>query len=167
MSHRQGRAARGDEKIPRGRRADLDGAVRSLHRIFKAVDTFSRRALRDFGVSGPQIWALRTIGSAGTMTAGELAARMHLHPSTVTGILQRLEDRHLVARSREAHDRRVLRLELTERGRALTYLAPEPPRSVVFRGLARLSRAHLAETRRSLDRVERFMRSGGFPEGTE
>jgi DNA-binding MarR family transcriptional regulator len=167
MSHRQDGSARRTENSSGGREADLDGAVRSLHRIFKAVDTFSRRALRAFGVSGPQIWALRTLGEAGTLTAGELAERMHLHPSTVTGILQRLEERKLVARRRDDRDRRVSRLQITARGRTVMYRAPEPPRSVVFRGLARLSRGDLRETRRALERVERFMRAGGFPEGTE
>jgi DNA-binding MarR family transcriptional regulator len=161
MSDRQGRPAR----RPESKSSDLDDAVRTLHRIFKAVDTFSRRALRDFGVSGPQIWALRTIGGAKELTAGELAARMHLHPSTVTGILQRLEARRLVRRSRRPEDRRVSRLGLTSKGRALAARAPEPPRSVVFRGLRRLGAAELRETRRSLRRIERYMRAGGLAEG--
>lgn len=158
MSERQGRSPR----RPENKSSDLARAVRSLHRIFKAVDLFSRRALRDFGVSGPQIWALRTIGAEEAMTAGELAARLHLHPSTVTGILQRLEARGLVRRSREARDRRVSRLELTARGRNLVFRAPEPPRSLALRGLSRLSAAELRETRRSLQRVERAMRGASF-----
>ena len=162
MSHRQGRSDRRAEKNP----TDLDHAVRSLHRIFKAVDLFSRRALRDFGVSGPQIWALRTIGSEVALAAGALAARMHLHPSTVTGILQRLETRGLVRRTRDPRDRRISRLELTRRGRNLVFLAPEPPRSRVLRSLSRLPAAELRATRRSLQRIERAMR-GANVEGDD
>jgi len=44
-----------------GRPETLSESVEMLHQIFQAVDLFSRQTLRDFGVTGPQIWALRTI----------------------------------------------------------------------------------------------------------
>ena len=87
-------------------------------------------------------------------------------PSTITGILQRLETRKLVVRTRTREDRRVSRLALTTRGRNLVFRAPEPPRSRVFRTLSRLGAAELRETRRSLQRVERAMR-GANVEGED
>lgn len=91
-------------------RAEVPGAVsesvRGLHRIFQNVDLFSRRALRQFGVSGPQIWALRTIRDAECTTMSDLARRLHLHPSTVSGIIDRLEGRGLALRLGAANDAR-------------------------------------------------------------
>jgi DNA-binding MarR family transcriptional regulator len=68
------------------------------------------------GISGPQRFALRMIGERPGITAGELAAVLHLHPSTVTGIVQRLEARRLVRRASSATDGRVAHLHLTALG---------------------------------------------------
>ena len=97
-------------------------------------------------VSGPQIWALRTIDEGALTSMGDLAQRMHLHMSTVTGIIDRLELAKLVTRERSDADARVMELRLTPKGRVLLGKAPEPPRSKAARGLQRL-------TPRELDRV--------------
>jgi DNA-binding MarR family transcriptional regulator len=110
-----------------------------LHQIFQAVDLFSRQTLRDFGVSGPQIWALRTIDEGSVVSMGDLAQRMHLHMSTISGIIDRLESGRLVTRERSSADARVMELRLTPRGRSLLAKAPEPPRSKAARGLQRLT----------------------------
>ncbi|HEX7902106.1 MAG TPA: MarR family transcriptional regulator [Planctomycetota bacterium] len=135
----------------------LTSSVRAVHRIFKGVDTASRRLLKDFGVTGPQLWALRTIEEARGLTTGELADRLYLHISTVSGILDRLEKNRWVERRRSDADRRVVRLVVTRKGRAIIARAPEPPRSVVLRGLRGLDDRALAEMARSLDRLLRIM----------
>ena len=57
---------------PSGHKELLSETVEMLHRVFQAVDLFSRQTLRDFGVSGPQIWALRSIDQAGVSSMGGL-----------------------------------------------------------------------------------------------
>ena len=142
------------------RDAALASSVRAVHRIFKGVDTASRRLLKDFGVTGPQLWALRTIDEARGLTTGELADRLYLHISTVSGILDRLEKNRWVERRRGAEDRRVVRLVVTRKGKAILSRAPEPPRSVVLRGLRALDDRALAEMSRSLARLLRIMAAG-------
>lgn len=146
------------------RDAALASSVRAIHRIFKGVDTASRRLLKDFGVTGPQLWALRTIRGARGLTTGELADRLYLHISTVSVLLDRLERNRWVERRRGAEDRRVVRLVVTRKGRAVIARAPEPPRSVVLRGLRTLDGRALGEMSRSMDRLLRIMASG-LPEG--
>jgi DNA-binding MarR family transcriptional regulator len=114
------------------------------------VDLFSRQTLRDFGVSGPQIWALRTIDEGSVVSMGELAQRMHLHMSTISGIIDRLESGRLVTRERSSADARVMELRLTARGRSLLAKAPEPPRSKAARGLQRLSPKDLTRVHSAL-----------------
>jgi DNA-binding MarR family transcriptional regulator len=128
-----------------------------LHQIFQAVDLFSRQTLRDFGVSGPQIWALRTIDEGGVVSMGDLAQRMHLHMSTVSGIIDRLESGRLVTRERSSADARVMELSLTARGRSLLAKAPEPPRSKAARGLQRLSPKDLERVHSALLLIARAM----------
>jgi len=120
------------------RRESLSQSVEMLHRIFQAIDLFSRKVLREFGVTGPQIWALRTIGASGVVRMGDLAQHMHLHISTVTGIIDRLQSAKLVTRERSGADGRVMELRLTARGRSILERAPEPPRSKAARGLQKL-----------------------------
>jgi DNA-binding MarR family transcriptional regulator len=135
----------------------LSESVEMLHQIFQAVDLFSRQTLRDFGVSGPQIWALRTIDEEGVVNMGDLAQRMHLHMSTVTGIIDRLESAKLATRERSDADARVMELRLTPRGRTLLAKAPEPPRSKAARGLQRLSPKDLDRVHSALLLIARAM----------
>lgn len=150
-------AAAAASRVRPDRKETMSESVEILHRIFQAVDLFSRQTLRDFGVSGPQIWALRTIDLAGVASMSTLAQGMHLHMSTVTGIIDRLETARLVTRERSAADARVMEIRLTARGRAILSRAPEPPRSKAARGLQRLSTAQLRKVHDSLRLIARAM----------
>ena len=141
----------------RDRESVLSETIDLLHRLFQAVDLFSRQSLRDFGVSGPQLWALRTIASERAPRMGDLASRMHLHMSAVTGIIDRLEASGLVTRGRSSADARVVELRLTPKGRSILARAPEPPRSKAARGLGRLSGAELNRIHSSLLLLARVM----------
>jgi DNA-binding MarR family transcriptional regulator len=88
---------------------------------------------------------------------GDLAQRMHLHMSTVTGIIDRLEAARLVTRERSAGDARVMELRLTPKGRGLLAKAPEPPRSKAARGLQRLRPKELHQVHSALLLIARVM----------
>ena len=128
----------------------LSETVQLLHQMFQSMDLFSRRMLRDFGVTSPQLWALRTIDAAGVLSMSDVAQGMHLHLSTVTGIVDRLESSKLVTRERSTADGRVKELRLTAKGRAILARAPEPPRSKAARRLGRLRPAELRQVHASL-----------------
>ena len=61
--------------------------------------------------------------------------------STVTGIIDRLEQKGLVKRLRNSPDRRVITIELTETGKKLARDAPPPIQQKIVDGLKRLSEA--------------------------
>ena len=77
---------------------------------------FAERAA-EVGLSPSQAMALLKL--EGAMSMGELAERLCCDASNVTGIVDRLEDRHLVERQPAPGDRRVRRLVLTDDGRRL------------------------------------------------
>ncbi len=60
---------------------------------------------------------LATIGREGSPTLGELAIHEQITPSTITGLVGKLEARALVARAADPHDGRVWRVRLTPSGR--------------------------------------------------
>ena len=107
------------------------GSVLEFMRLIWALDhglqSLSKRMHASFGLTGPQRVTLRVLGRRPGISAGTLAEILRLHPSTLTGILHRLERRELVRRSHDPRDRRRTRLELTPRGRKLD--APSRERS--------------------------------------
>jgi DNA-binding MarR family transcriptional regulator len=99
-----------------------------LLQILKAMDDFSKYLQAQHQLSGPQLWALWEVREAPNMTMSDLASRMFLHPSTVSGIVDRLVRRQLMTRVEDPQDRRAFRLNLTEDGEDLLRRAPKPVR---------------------------------------
>lgn len=98
---------------------DAEAVLKFLQTVWQlehALERASKRMEDSLGISGPQRFALRMIGVQPGITAGELASVLRLHPSTVTGIVQRLEIRRLVKRSANESDGRVAHLHLTPAG---------------------------------------------------
>ena len=98
--------------------------MRLMWAVDHALQRTSKQMNRTIGLTGPQRLVVRLLGRTPGMSAGQLAAELHLDPSTLTGILQRLEGRHLVQREKDPRDARRLRLSLTRRGH--TFDAPAP-----------------------------------------
>jgi DNA-binding MarR family transcriptional regulator len=69
----------------------------------------------------------------------DLARRMYLHPSTVIGILDRLETRGLVTRTRSKEDRRVVTVGLTRSGKGTIKRVPVVAQGLLLKGLEELS----------------------------
>jgi DNA-binding MarR family transcriptional regulator len=93
--------------------------LRLLWAIDHALQQHSRRMTRELGVTGVQRLAIRVLGRYPERTPGQLAELLHLHPSTVTGIVQRLQRGGFVVRRVDRADRRRWRLALTPKGRAV------------------------------------------------
>ncbi len=103
---------------PRGLGKVLD-FMRLIWALDHGLQSLSKRMQRSLGLTGPQRVALRVLGRRPGISAGDLASILRIHPSTLTGILSRLERRGLVKRTRDPKDGRRARLALTSRGRAL------------------------------------------------
>lgn len=72
--------------------------------------------LEKLGLTSPQFYVLATIGYTGGLPFGEIGAKMMVTVSNLTGIVDRLEEKKLVARKRDANDRRVVHVMLTDKG---------------------------------------------------
>lgn len=121
----------------------ISGTIQGLRRLFKAIQDYSQDVSQRFRITGPQLWALKTISQADGLSLSELSKRMYLHPSTVTGVVDRLENRGFVARERTSQDRRVVKLRLTVEGRNLVKNTPSPTQGKLIHGLRRLKKTEL------------------------
>ena len=80
------------------------------------LESRSKRMESDSGVTAPQRMVLRMLGRKPRSTAGNVAKILRVHPSTLTGVLRRLELRGLVKREADANDRRRALFTLTKAG---------------------------------------------------
>jgi DNA-binding MarR family transcriptional regulator len=99
------------------------GAVLDFMRLLWAVDhslqSASKRMESTFGITGPQRLVVRIVGRFPGISAGRVAEILHVHPSTLTGILKRLETRGVLQRRADPRDARRALFGLTPKGRKL------------------------------------------------
>jgi DNA-binding MarR family transcriptional regulator len=130
------------------------GEVLEFLRLLWEVDHALQRASKSmdqaFGVTGPQRLVIRIVGRFPGILAGQLAATLRIHPSTVSDIVQRLERRGLIQRARDARDGRRILLGLTERGRSVDSQPGGTVEGAVKRTLAELSPVELRGARSAL-----------------
>jgi DNA-binding MarR family transcriptional regulator len=124
--------------------------LRLLWAINHGLNKTSRRMHTEFGVTGQQRLVIRIVGAFPEMSAGDIARILHIHPSTLTGILQRLVDRGLVRRAADPSDARRARLTLTAKGRRLTAPGVGTVEIAVKRVLARFGDREVRGTRELL-----------------
>jgi DNA-binding MarR family transcriptional regulator len=139
---------------------DTAGIVQGLRRMVKALQTYSQDVRSAYGLTGPQLWALKTLQHEGRMTVGRLAAALAVHQSSISILLDRLEKRGLVRRIRRQPDRRVVQVELTKRGAAMATDAPDAAQGRLLHALATMSAEQLRRTRRVVDRLVDAMEAG-------
>ena len=91
--------------------------MRLIWEVDHALQRTSKRMETTLGVTGPQRFVIRIVGRFPGIPAGHLAEILHVHPSTLTGILKRLDGQGLIRRRLDARDRRRSLLGLTDKGR--------------------------------------------------
>lgn len=116
-------------------------------------------ALRPLGLSPAQYDVLEFVWREGSISPKAVIERRAVEPSSVTGILARLERDGFVMRETDPDDRRSLLVKPTEKARALEEAARATVRSV----LARVTRGwpersidqYIRSTRRAIEQLER------------
>jgi DNA-binding MarR family transcriptional regulator len=98
----------------------------NLRRIIQSIDLHSRQLARQHGITTPQLLILKQIQGEPAMTVSQLARQISLKQATVTDILNRLERKGLVRRSKDTADRRRVLIEETAAGQKLLDAAPSP-----------------------------------------
>ena len=81
--------------------------------------------LAPFGVTAPQFKVLVMIAKFCAETPADLCRLLSLDSGSMTRMLDRLEQKNLIARTRSDADRRQVRLALTEEGVELSGLLPQ------------------------------------------
>jgi MarR family transcriptional regulator, organic hydroperoxide resistance regulator len=96
----------------------LSSPVLALQRVTHHTLHALSAALADLNLSAAEINALANLGEGGTLNIRQLGERTGTRASTLTSLLDRLENRGYLARELDPADRRSFRLPLTEAGQA-------------------------------------------------
>jgi len=119
--------------------------------LIRMAQRHSQWIERKSGVTGAQLWALQELSEASGLRVGELAAKMALHQSTASNMVDKLESAKLIRKERTSADQRVVRLYLTEAGKELLDRSPSPARGVLPEALRLLDEDALLRLQRELD----------------
>ncbi len=133
--------------------------IRLLWALYHALQSTSKHMEARLGVTWPQRLTIRMIGHFPGISAGDLATLLHLHPSTLTGVLRRLTDRRLILRAADPLDARRALLWLTAGGHRINRGRRGTVEAAVTRAMAspparrlRAVRAMIRELAKELDR---------------
>jgi DNA-binding MarR family transcriptional regulator len=129
--------------------------MRLLWSVEHGLERISKRMGNELGITGPQRLVLRIVGRFPDISAGDLAGIVRLHPSTMTGILQRLVERGLVERKRDPADSRRARLRLKPAAATFTRGTRLTVEKAVTHALERAGASNVRAARKVLIEIAR------------
>lgn len=102
-----------------------ESALRAIRRLLRAAEMTERQLAAATGLTPSQLVVLQEVSRHGETTAGAIASAVQFSQATVTNLVDRLEQRGFVARSRRERDRRQVWVSITEQGRTALSSAPD------------------------------------------
>ncbi len=125
----------------------------NIRKIVRSVNLESKRIQKEFGISIPQLLCIHYLASKADYqsTVTQIAEYLNLNLSTVTGIVDRLEKKRLVARLPKTGDKRKTVISLTADGFKLLDQSPELLHHQLSRKLSSLSKEQLESLKSSLE----------------
>jgi DNA-binding MarR family transcriptional regulator len=121
-----------------------------LNKARNLILTEMDAALKDLDISSQQMGILLSLKQKLASTPFELSTLLGIDTGLMTRMLDKLESKALIQRSRDMADRRVVNLTLTSSGRAVAARIPEIAPVVLNERLKKFTKAELDELRRLL-----------------
>ncbi|MDQ4127442.1 MAG: MarR family transcriptional regulator [Actinomycetota bacterium] len=137
-------------------------ALGGVHPVLPSLALAFKRLLatieRESGVAGMKWFLLTVLGRRNGLSQGEFTQEYELDPSRVTRTAQALEGDGLIRRERDPGDNRLMRMYLTEDGRAVLRKLPEINDELRRRVYSVLSKEEFEELRRMLGLLAEVMK---------
>lgn len=132
---------------------DYRGIIIDIRKIVRSINLESKRILKDFGISIPQLLCLTYLKQQPEFQAThkQLNEHLNLNSSTVTGIINRLEKKGLIARLPKKNDRRVTYIALTSSGFRILERSPDLLQEKLASTLQHLSPETVEQVKASLE----------------
>lgn len=133
-----------------------------IRKIVRSVDIESKKIQKEYGVTIPQVLCLNFLRESSNYqaTQGEIRQFINLNPSTVSGIINRLEKKGLLARLPKSGDKRVVNIALTSAGDKLLKTIPSLLHEQLSEKLQKLEQSELNKVEESLETLVRLLDIG-------
>ncbi|MBU1053768.1 MAG: MarR family transcriptional regulator [Proteobacteria bacterium] len=113
--------------------------IHSIRRLMQGAELYNKEINKKYNISAAQVNCLLALNEHGPLPPSQIAKIIMVNSSTVTSIIDRLEQKNLVERQRISHDRRIITVQLTESGKTLAENAPSPIQQKIIDGVKRLT----------------------------
>lgn len=114
-----------------------------IRKLMQGTELYTKQLNKEYHISAAQLSCLLSLYENGPLPPSHIAKYMMVKSSTVTGVVDRLEQKGLVTRLRNSPDRRVITIELTENGKKLAENAPPPLQRKIIYGLKKLPNSEI------------------------
>ena len=94
-------------------------SIRLLAECLQGFERYSGESVRQYGLTHAQFDIIATLGNTSGMSYKELGQRTLITKGTLTGVIERLEQKGLVLRERSTEDKRSWFVRLTDSGAAV------------------------------------------------
>ncbi len=129
----------------------------ALRKVIRAIDLHSKQLSKTSGLTSPQLLILLEIDKVAGVNSSQVAKSVNLSPATVTNIIDRLENKNLVSRVRDTHDKRKVGLYLTENGKAILLKAPQALQEHFIANFSNLAQWEQSQLLSSVERLADMM----------
>ena len=140
-----------------GNEAVIESIVGAIRRLNRAVYLDASRTSREFGLTRSQSGVLKILDTYGPLSSADLSRKLYMTPSNMTGIIDRLEKKGLVDRTRQPVDRRVVLITLTESGKDLSRLLPDSIERKLVSELIVLSPEQIQTLSKAMNQIVHLM----------
>lgn len=133
---------------------DFIPVMQELVRAYQAFADYSAKHVRELGLTPSQFDVIATLGNTNGMSMGEIAEKTLVTKGTLTGIIDRLEQKDLVTREVPPDNRRSFTVVLTPKGHQ-TFQKVFPAHIAYLKEcFGKLSKPELEQTKLSLKRLK-------------
>ncbi len=132
----------------------------NIRRIVRSIHIESKQIQKLYGVSIPQVLCLDYLNQSPDFTVSQkdLKNYLNLNASTVSGIVQRLEAKGLIAKISKGGDKRITHWILTATGARLLATIPRLLHQQLAMKLAELPQNQVVEIQNSLEKLTHMLK---------
>jgi MarR family transcriptional regulator, organic hydroperoxide resistance regulator len=139
------------QAVVRSSREALNVAVlRGFRTIYGSVRYYFREVQRSCGISGSQLWILHQLANSRGIGVSDLAAKLAIHQSTCSQLVEKLVKAGYVTKTRRSKDQRRVELAVSARGQRALGRAPGPAEGILPEAISELSAKDLRSLHRGL-----------------
>jgi DNA-binding MarR family transcriptional regulator len=128
-----------------------------IRKLIHGAELYTKELNKKYSITAAQLNCLLALYENGPLPPSHIAKHMMVDSSTVTGVIDRLEQKRLVTRQRNSPDRRIINIQLTINGRKMAEAAPPPIQQRVVDGLQKLTPKELNQIILALNKLTKML----------